>query len=59
MTTLAIKIPRITYEKFWGIYQANHDLRLELTAAGEDIAMSAIYSWTGKQNSALTAQLWN
>jgi len=59
MTTLAIKIPRITHEKFWEICQANQGLRLELTAAGEVIAMSPTYSWTGKQNSGLTAQLWN
>ncbi|WP_414541351.1 Uma2 family endonuclease [Nostoc sp. CCY0012] len=59
MTTLAIKIPRITHEKFWEICQANKDLRLELTADGEVIAMSPTHSWTGKQNSGLTAQLWN
>lgn len=59
MTTLAIKIPSITHEKFWEICQANQDLRLELTAAGEVIAMSPTHSWTGQQNSGLTAQLWN
>lgn len=59
MTTLAIKIPHITHEKFWEICQANRDLRLELTAAGEVIAMSLTHTWTGKQNSGLTAQLWN
>ncbi|NJO93826.1 MAG: Uma2 family endonuclease, partial [Hydrococcus sp. RM1_1_31] len=55
MTTLAIKIPRITHEKFWEICQANQNLRLELTDAGEVIAMSPTHSWTGKQNSGLTA----
>ena len=59
MATLAIKIPRITHEKFWEICQANKDLRLELTAAGEVIAMSPTHSWTGQQNSGLTSQLWN
>ena len=59
MATLAIKIPQITHEKFWEICQANKDLRLELTAAGEVIAMSPTHSWTGKQNSGLTSQLWN
>lgn len=59
MTTLGIRIPRITAEKFWEICQANPNLRLELTANGEVIAMSPTYSWTGKQNSGLTAQLWN
>ena len=59
MATLAIKIPHITKEKFWEICQANLDLRLELTAAGEVIAMSPTHSWTGRQNSGLTAQLWN
>ena len=59
MTSFAIKIPQITHEKFWEICQANRDLRLELTATGEVIAMSPTHSWTGKQNSGLTAQLWN
>lgn len=59
MTILAIKIPCITHEKFWEICQANQNLRLELTAAGEVIAMSPTHSWTGKQNLGLTAQLWN
>jgi hypothetical protein len=34
MTTLVIKIPRITHEKFGEICQVNKDLRLELTAGG-------------------------
>jgi Uma2 family endonuclease len=59
MATLALKIPRITREKFWEICQANQDLRLELTATGEVIAMSPTHSWTGRQNSGLIAQLWN
>lgn len=59
MTTLAIKIPSITRDQFWEICQANRDLRLELTAAGEVIAMSPTHTWTGQQNSGLTAQLWN
>lgn len=59
MTTFAIKIPQITHDKFLEICQANQDLRLELTAAGEVIAMPPTYSWTGKQNSGVTAQLWN
>lgn len=59
MTTLAIKIPRINHAQFWEICQVNQDLRLELTATGEVIAMSPTHSWTGKQNSGLTAQLWN
>jgi Uma2 family endonuclease len=59
MATLAIKVPRITHQKFWEICQVNRDLRLELTAAGEVIAMSPTHSWTGQQNSGLTAQLWN
>lgn len=59
MTTLAIKIPRINHAQFWEICQVNHDLRLELTATGEVIAMSPTHSWTGKQNSGLIAQLWN
>jgi Uma2 family endonuclease len=59
MAILAIKIPSITRHKFWEICQANRDLRLELTAAGEVIAMSPTHTWTGQQNSGLTAQLWN
>jgi Uma2 family endonuclease len=59
MNTLAIKIPCITHQQFWEICQANKDLRLELSADGEVIAMSPTHSWTGKQNSGLTAQLWN
>ncbi len=50
MTTLAIKIPCITHEKFWEICQANQDLRLELTAAGEVIAMSPTHTKSGLQN---------
>lgn len=57
--TLAIKIPQITHKKFWEIGQANQGLRLELTAAGEVVAMPPTYPWTGKQNSGLIAQLWN
>ena len=59
MTPLAIKIPRITPDQFWEICQANQELRLELTASGEVIAMPPTHSWTGKQNSGLIAQLWN
>ncbi|MBE9100396.1 Uma2 family endonuclease [Vacuolonema iberomarrocanum] len=59
MTTLAIKIPRINHAQFWEICQVNQDLRLELTATGEVIARLPTHSWTGKQNSGLTAQLWN
>lgn len=59
MATLAIKIPRITHAQFWEICQVNQDLRLELTATGEVIAMSPTHSWAGQQNSGLTAQLWN
>ncbi len=59
MTTIAFKIPRLTKAQFAEICQMNPDLRLELTAIGDVIIMPPTYSWTGKQNSGLTAQLWN
>ena len=59
MTTLAIKIPGISHAQFWGICQVNQDLHPELTVTGEVIARPPTHSWTGKQNSGLTAQLWN
>ncbi|MGV0025888.1 Uma2 family endonuclease [Phormidesmis priestleyi] len=59
MTAIAFKIPRLTMDQFVEICQMNPDLRLELTAIGDVIIMPPTHSWTGKQNSGLTAQLWN
>jgi Uma2 family endonuclease len=59
MDTITLTIPRLTPESFLELCQANRDLQLELTATGEVIIMPPTFSWTGKQNSGLNAQLWN
>ena len=59
MDAIALKIPRLTSTEFVELCHANQNLRLEMTATGEVITMPPTYSWTGKQNSGLTAQLWN
>src|SRR4028118_2177995 len=59
MDTITLTIPRLSAEGFLELCQANRDLQLELTAAGEVIIMPPTFSWTGKQNSGLNAQLWN
>ncbi|MFH7244034.1 MAG: Uma2 family endonuclease [Spirulina sp.] len=62
--TVAVTLPktlRISEEQFRAIVQANPDLRLELTATGELIAMAPTGSESGSYNSELTADvtLWN
>src|SRR4028118_773286 len=59
MDTITLTIPRLSAEGFLELCQANRDLQLELTAAGEVIIMPPTFSWTGKQNSGLNAHLWN
>lgn len=59
MNTITLKIPRLTAKEFVELCQANEHLQLERTATGEIIVMPPTYPWTGKQNSSLTAQLWN
>jgi Uma2 family endonuclease len=59
MDTITLTIPRLSAEGFLELCQPNRDLQLELTAAGEVIIMPLTFSWTGKQNSGLNAQLWN
>lgn len=59
MNEIALKIPRLTLTEFVELCRVNQNLRLEMTATGEVIIMPPTYSWTGKQNSGLTAQLWN
>jgi Uma2 family endonuclease len=62
--TVAVNLPktlRVSEHQFRAIVQANPDLRLELTATGELIAMSPTGSESGSYNSELTADvaLWN
>jgi Uma2 family endonuclease len=69
MTTLLIRtelIPltvsfpalvKMTDEQFYEFCQANQNLRIERTAAGEVIIMSPTFSDTGNRNSKITAQL--
>jgi Uma2 family endonuclease len=62
--TVAVNLPktlRVSEDQFRAIVQANPDLRLELTATGELIAMSPTGSESGSYNSELTADvaLWN
>lgn len=62
--TVAVHLPKalqVSEHQFRAIVQANPDLRLELTAAGELIAMSPTGSESGSYNSELTADvaLWN
>lgn len=64
LATVAVNLPktlRVSEEQFGAIVQANPDLRLELTATGEVIAMSPTGSESGSYNSELTADvaLWN
>lgn len=56
---ITLTIPRLSAEGFIELCKANQDLQLELTATGEVIIMPPTFSWTGKQNSGLNAQLWN
>lgn len=63
-STVAVTLPktlRVSEDQFRAIVQANPDLRLELTATGELIAMSPTGSESGSYNSELTADvtLWN
>nr|WP_210404608.1 Uma2 family endonuclease [Chroococcidiopsis sp. TS-821] len=62
MTSLILNLkPAIeltTDEQFFQLCQANRDLRLERTAAGELIIMSPTGGETGKRNAGITAQLW-
>src|SRR5919199_551532 len=59
MDTITLTIPRLSAEGFLELCKANQDLQLERTATGEVIIMPPTFSWTGKQNSGLNAQLWN
>lgn len=59
MNTITLTIPHLSAEDFLELCKANQDLQLELTATGEVIIMPPTFSWTGKQNSGLNAQLWN
>lgn len=59
MNAITLTIPRLSPEDFIELCQANQDLQLELTATGEVIITPLTFSWTGKQNSGLNAQLWN
>jgi Uma2 family endonuclease len=59
MNAITLTIPRLSAKDFIELCQANQDLRLEMTATGEVIIMPPTFSWTGKQNSGLNAQLWN
>jgi Uma2 family endonuclease len=54
---ITLTIPHLDTKGFYELCQANRDLRLELTAAGEVIIMPPAHSWTGKQNFGLTAQV--
>ncbi|HEY9609716.1 Uma2 family endonuclease [Allocoleopsis sp.] len=59
MNAITLTIPRLSAKGFIELCKANQDLQLELTATGEVIIMPPTFSWTGKQNSGLNAQLWN
>ncbi|MBE9126193.1 MULTISPECIES: Uma2 family endonuclease [unclassified Coleofasciculus] len=59
MNAITLTIPRLSADGFLELCKANQDLQLELTATGEVIIMPPTFSWTGKQNSGLNAQLWN
>jgi Uma2 family endonuclease len=59
MDTITLTIPRLSAEGFLELCKANQDLQLERTATGEVIIMPPTFSWTGKQNSGINAQLWN
>jgi Uma2 family endonuclease len=59
MNAITLTIPRLSPADFIELCQANQDLQLELTATGEVLIMPPTFSWTGKQNSGLNAQLWN
>ncbi|MBD2429293.1 Uma2 family endonuclease [Phormidium sp. FACHB-1136] len=64
LATVAVHLPktlRVSEDQFGAIVQANPDLRLELTATGELIAMSPTGSESGSYNSELTADvaIWN
>ncbi len=61
MTSLILNLKpaiELTDEQFFQLCQANKDLRLERTAAGELIIMSPTGGETGKRNAGITAQLW-
>lgn len=49
---------RLSTEQFYQLCQANPDLKLERTATGELMIMPPTGGETGKQNSAINAQLW-
>jgi Uma2 family endonuclease len=62
MTALTLNleaISRITYEQFRALCQTNPDLRFELTAIGELIAMSPTGWESGNRNIKLAAQVQN
>ncbi len=57
---LTVRFPavvRMTDEQFYEFCQANQDLRIERSAAGEVIIMPPTFSDTGNRNSKITAQL--
>lgn len=52
-------IVQMTHVQFYEFCQANRDLRIERTAAGEVIIMPPVFSDTGNRNFNVAAQLWN
>ena len=59
---LTVNLPSIksmTTEQFYEFCQANHDLRIELTASGELIIMPPAFSDTGNRNFKIAVQLGN
>lgn len=58
MNAITITIPHLTDEIFLEFCEANRDLRIERTAAGEIIVMPPTTPWTGKRNFDLIGQLW-
>ena len=57
-TTLDVSLMELTEGQFYQLCQANRDLRLELSAAGELSIMPPTGWETGKRNSDLNGQLW-
>ncbi|APB33509.1 Uncharacterized protein conserved in cyanobacteria [Gloeomargarita lithophora Alchichica-D10] len=61
IATVPVYLPqnwRVSESEFMGLVQANPDLRLELTAVGEVIAMPPTGSETGRNNIDLAGYIW-
>lgn len=60
MTTLVLNVEplAVTTEEFFALCQANPELRMERTAAGELIIMPPVGSETGNRNASIVGQLW-